>query len=175
MLLKAADKVIEYMNIPDMETGFYGNPPNLWIWWKQSMVFFGVLWTMKIIVLICLAIFPFLEDFAKFLLTPVLGHPKMELVVVMLIFPLVMNIFQFWVVDQVIKGSAFKKGANQMILEDEEDDPFYDEEEGASHGHSYGPIVRTEVPHSSQSHHPSNPERTATDSSITPLSPLGKV
>ncbi|OAJ40393.1 hypothetical protein BDEG_24136 [Batrachochytrium dendrobatidis JEL423] len=55
-------------------------------------------------------LFPFLGIFGKWVLSPLtaIGDPRFQIVVVMLIFPLIMNIVQAWLIDMVIKGDMHK-------------------------------------------------------------------
>ncbi len=46
-----------------------------------------------------------LEDFGTFLLEDIAHYPKVELIVVMVIVPFVLNCFQFWIVDNFLKES----------------------------------------------------------------------
>ena len=55
------------------------------------------------------------------------AHPKMELVTVMIVIPLVMNVFQFWIQDNFLKakGGAQKvQSLSKMETLDEDDAVF---------------------------------------------------
>ncbi|RKP06696.1 Vaculolar membrane protein-domain-containing protein, partial [Thamnocephalis sphaerospora] len=97
--------VAQQVGVRDMRSGYYGHPPRMAAWLRQLCIFVLALASMKMLVLIVLRIFPFFFWFGKWALAPVetIGDQRVQVVVVMLIFPLVMNIIQFWLVDGVIK------------------------------------------------------------------------
>jgi hypothetical protein len=86
-----------------MMSGDYGHPPNVNWWMRQTVAFICCLFVMKIIIVIFFRLCPFLFDIGEFLLGWTLYSAKLQVVFVMLVIPLVMNIVQFWLVDQVIK------------------------------------------------------------------------
>lgn len=86
-----------------MKSGDYGHPPNVNWWIRQTVAFICCLFVMKIVVVLIFRLCPFLFDTGEFLLGWTLYNAKLQVVFVMLIIPLVMNIVQFWLVDQVIK------------------------------------------------------------------------
>jgi len=102
-------RVIKRYRLKRLAFGDYGNPPLFSNFMLQLLLFLSLALIMKLIVRGIIMI-PFLEEMSSFLLSPLKGHPNTELVVVMVITPLCMNIFQFWVVDQLIKR---KSGENK--------------------------------------------------------------
>ncbi len=86
-----------------MKSGDYGHPPNVNWWKRQTIAFICCLFVMKFMVVTIFRLFPVLFDIGEWLLGWTLYNAKLQVVFVMLIFPLVMNILQFWLVDQVIK------------------------------------------------------------------------
>lgn len=110
-------------------SGIYGNPPNLKRYFQQLAVFLLALFSMKVTVLFLLSHFDFLFTLGSLLLYPVLmfKSPRLEVVVVMLIFPLIMNVLQFWCVDAVIKAGGHldkaKKKSVGLLLSDDESSP----------------------------------------------------
>ena len=100
--------------------GDYGEPPKFVTFLKQLGLFLLLAIIMKVSVLLLLLLFlflfffmvllpdlqlivigllmiPFFEMIAAYMLSPLKGKPSVELVVVMVITPLIMNTFQFWV------------------------------------------------------------------------------
>jgi hypothetical protein len=67
-----------------------------------------------------LNIFPFFSTFAEFLLSPFQGSTKLQILVVMLIFPLIMNIIQAWLIDMVIKARLEVPIDEDLLVTDEE-------------------------------------------------------
>ncbi len=106
IFLKLLQRLVDHYRIPNMKSGFYGNPPQLSIWIRQTILFITAWFFVKISVLILLAIFPFIVSFGEWILSPLeqSGDSKLQVIVVMLIFPLIMNIIQAWLIDMLIKG-----------------------------------------------------------------------
>ncbi|RIA93548.1 Vaculolar membrane protein [Glomus cerebriforme] len=121
VLLKIVDFIVAIACIEGMKSGDYGHPPNANWWIRQIVAFICCLFVMKIIVVLIFRLCPFLFDAGEFLLGWTLYNAKLQVVFVMLIIPLVMNIVQFWLVDQVIK-----KKLEGVKLEDNDD--FGDED-----------------------------------------------
>ncbi|KAJ1964778.1 hypothetical protein IWQ62_002841 [Dispira parvispora] len=105
LYLKLIQKVVRQLQLTDMESGNYGTPPRVRIWAKQSIAFFLALLLMKLTVTIALAVFPALAVVGRIFLAPFrqVGDPRIQVVMVMLVVPLIMNIVQFWLIDQVVK------------------------------------------------------------------------
>ncbi|KAK6905521.1 hypothetical protein L486_07124 [Kwoniella mangroviensis CBS 10435] len=104
----------KYMAMEGFISGQYGHPPNPIFWWKQLAPYIMSIITMKLLVLLPLT----LPGISKSLIDwshNLLDHlgAKSQVIFVMAIFPLVMNVLQFCLVDQVIKAGG---------KEDEEDD-----------------------------------------------------
>ncbi|CAB4406652.1 unnamed protein product [Rhizophagus irregularis] len=103
VLLKIVDFIVVITGTEGMKSGDYGHPPNVNWWIRQTVAFICCLFVMKIVVVLIFRLCPFLFDTGEFLLGWTLYNAKLQVVFVMLIIPLVMNIVQFWLVDQVIK------------------------------------------------------------------------
>jgi hypothetical protein len=87
----------------DIEMGQYGNPPRLYPWIKQ-LVLFLIAWVfVKLIVTLLINNVTPLQTFADWILSPLRPHPRLEIAVVLFIFPLIMNIVQYWITDSIIK------------------------------------------------------------------------
>ncbi|CAM9378869.1 unnamed protein product [Discosporangium mesarthrocarpum] len=111
-------------------SGDYGTPPSCSIYMAQLMAFLGILIFYKtFFALIVLFLASPLEILGEFFMGPIQGHPNVELVVVMIVCPWLMNTFQFWVLDSVI----MHKG---RILE------HYEKIGDTDHSH-HGSYVRT--------------------------------
>ncbi|WWC66574.1 uncharacterized protein I206_100477 [Kwoniella pini CBS 10737] len=94
-----------YLAYDGFISGQYGHPPNPIFWCKQLAPYLMSIITMKILVLLPLT----LPGISRALITwshnmlDFLG-PRGQVIFVMAIFPLVMNVVQFCLVDQVIKA-----------------------------------------------------------------------
>ncbi|ORY22970.1 Vaculolar membrane protein-domain-containing protein [Naematelia encephala] len=86
-------------------SGEYGNPPEMRYWWKQLLPYLLSLIAMKLLVLLPL-ILPRISTALLRFSYAVLGFlsPNAQVVVVMAIFPLIMNVIQFCIVDQIVKA-----------------------------------------------------------------------
>lgn len=91
-----------------VESGYYGKPPRASIWFGQFLVFLTGLVLMKLLVVLILTAFPFILILGQLFLSPFEGleDARYQVVVVMLLVPLVMNVVQFWLTDQIIKARS---------------------------------------------------------------------
>jgi len=86
------------------EFGDYGFPPRLSIWLKQTLVWQGVVCCMKLILAILMySLSSALLWFAATTLRPLTGFPHLKVAFVMIVAPTVMNAFQYWCIDNIIK------------------------------------------------------------------------
>ncbi|KAI8324677.1 hypothetical protein GQ54DRAFT_251487, partial [Martensiomyces pterosporus] len=103
--LKVFGMLARRYSIKGLESGHYGDPPN-WRWWlKQAGMFCTGMIFMKLTVVFLISVLPFLVRIGDGILKPVqlLHSPRFEIVFVMAIWPLTLNIFESWVIDQFIK------------------------------------------------------------------------
>ncbi|ORZ13547.1 Vaculolar membrane protein-domain-containing protein [Absidia repens] len=142
-MLHLSQYVARHYGLSGFQSGVYGTPPfkkQLKRWGKQLVVYVSSLVVMKLVVLLLFKICPWLEDFGEWVLGWTLENYKLQVVFVMLIFPLVMNIVQFWIVDTIVKHNAYHtpvyldEAMDEDILipiyddndDDESDDGSYD-------------------------------------------------
>jgi hypothetical protein len=84
--------------------GHYGRPPQLAIWFPQLLVWLIIVIASKLLLLVSVVhVMGVIDQFVDVVFAPLRAHPKFELVVVMVFFPAVMNIVQFWITDTFIK------------------------------------------------------------------------
>lgn len=133
-----------------IQSGFYGNPPK-WQWWlKQSIIYFCGLFGMKICVLIIFLVFPWISHVGDWALGWTEGNEKLQIVFVMMLFPLIMNAMQYYIIDSFIKertqdeagdaaarrpGLGSRESSYDRLSESGDDDH---EEELADRGSSLG-------------------------------------
>ncbi|TMW61270.1 hypothetical protein Poli38472_013733 [Pythium oligandrum] len=105
LLLNVVTAFAMRRNWPSLKhPGRYGDPPSLRVWTIQLLSWMGVLVVMKAIVAIAIYIFRTPLGFmGSLLFYPVHNHPKVELLIVMIGCPLVMNMVQFWIQDSFLK------------------------------------------------------------------------
>ncbi|KAI1808332.1 vacuolar membrane protein-domain-containing protein [Daldinia bambusicola] len=107
-------------------SGNYGSPPNAWWWLKQSVIYFCGLFGMKICVLIIFLMLPWISRVGDWALRWTEGNERVQIVFVMMLFPLIMNALQYYIIDSFIK---LKEPGHESLSSEEGDgrDPFDDE------------------------------------------------
>lgn len=86
-----------------IQSGNYGRPPNAWWWLKQSLIYFCGLFGMKICVLVIFLTLPWISRVGDWALGWTEGNEKLQVVFVMMLFPLIMNAMQYYIIDSFIK------------------------------------------------------------------------
>ncbi|KAF4123456.1 Vaculolar membrane protein [Geosmithia morbida] len=91
-----------------IQSGYYGQPPSAWWWLKQSLIYFVGLFGMKVCVLIIFLVLPWISEIGDWALSWTEGNERLQIAFVMMIFPLIMNAMQYYIIDSFIKepGSA---------------------------------------------------------------------
>lgn len=89
--------------IESIESGHYGHPPQAWWWLKQSLIYFCGLMGMKVCVLILFMLLPWISRIGDWALSWTEGNEKLQIVFVMMLFPLIMNAMQYYIIDSFIK------------------------------------------------------------------------
>ncbi|KAI1455664.1 vacuolar membrane protein-domain-containing protein [Annulohypoxylon moriforme] len=123
-----------------IQSGNYGSPPNAWWWLKQSVIYFCGLFGMKVCVLIVFLILPWISRVGDWALRWTEGNERVQIVFVMMLFPLIMNAMQYYIIDSFIKLKD--NGHERLPSEDDEGrDPFDDaladsDDEGSVSGES---------------------------------------
>ncbi|KAK3395838.1 vacuolar membrane protein-domain-containing protein [Sordaria brevicollis] len=75
-----------------------------WGWWfKQSIIYFIGLLGMKFFVLIIFMVFPWISRVGDWALKWTEGNEKLQIIFVMMLFPLIMNALQYYIIDSYIK------------------------------------------------------------------------
>ncbi|KAK6193454.1 T-complex protein 1 subunit delta [Pestalotiopsis sp. IQ-011] len=105
-----------------IQSGNYGSPPKTWWWIKQSIIYFCGLFGMKICVLILFLILPWIARVGDWALGWTEGNEKLQIVFVMMLFPLIMNAMQYYIIDSFIKHSEM----DHERLPQEDDDRSFD-------------------------------------------------
>ncbi|KAL8370565.1 hypothetical protein RB595_000778 [Gaeumannomyces hyphopodioides] len=86
-----------------IQSGNYGSPPRALWWLKQSIIYFCGLFGMKVCVLIIFVLFPWISHVGDWALGWTEGNEKLQIVFVMMLFPLIMNAMQYYIIDSFIK------------------------------------------------------------------------
>ncbi|KAJ2609104.1 hypothetical protein EV177_004635 [Coemansia sp. RSA 1804] len=109
-----------------LESGDYGTPPDWRRWAKQATIFCASMVGMKLSVVALIALFPALVVVGDVVLKPVqmADSARLQIVFVMAFWPLVLNIFESWVLDQFIKRKLrreIRSASGHMPLATEDD------------------------------------------------------
>ncbi|KAI5926784.1 vacuolar membrane protein-domain-containing protein [Camillea tinctor] len=129
ILLRVTTGLVSYTSMgkppESIQSGYYGHPPNAWWWLKQSVIYFCGLFGMKICVLIIFLILPWISRVGDWALRWTEGNERVQIVFVMMLFPLIMNAMQYYIIDSFIKK---KETDHERLPSDDEDerDPFDD-------------------------------------------------
>ncbi|GAA5880147.1 hypothetical protein JCM8547_001579 [Rhodosporidiobolus lusitaniae] len=146
-LLRLSTSLMQEHYSPSYTTGYYGTPFELARWGEQAAVYVACLAAMKAVVLVLMWVLPGLEDGMSWLLSW-LRNDEAQVFVVMLVLPLVMNLFQFLMVDSFLKDKApvsvglddtdeeaLRRG---LIGEEEGEDALSDDDEDGHGGRRAG-------------------------------------
>ncbi|ORX50860.1 hypothetical protein DM01DRAFT_1337458 [Hesseltinella vesiculosa] len=114
------DQILQWQGF---RSGVYGDPPlsqQIKPWLKQLAVYTLSLMLMKTMVVLLFRLCPWLESVGDWMLDWTSTNYKLQVAFVMLIFPLVMNIVQFWIIDTIVKHKD--KAQIRLHRHDEETD-----------------------------------------------------
>jgi hypothetical protein len=89
-----------------IKSGYYGEPPRASWWLKQSLIYFAGLVGMKLCVFIIFQLCPWIVKIGDWALRWTEGNEALQIAFVMLIFPLIMNGLQYYIVDIFIKDKS---------------------------------------------------------------------
>ncbi|KAF4621899.1 hypothetical protein G7Y89_g14446 [Cudoniella acicularis] len=117
-----------------IESGNYGSPPKAAWWFKQSIIYFIGLMGMKICVLIIFLVAPWISRVGDWALKWTEGDEALQVVFAMLIFPVIMNATQYYIIDSFIKKQNSDHAHERIPEEDDEsgEDPYEDPIHGSS-------------------------------------------
>lgn len=86
-----------------IESGHYGDPPRFGWWFKQSVIYFMGLLGMKICVFFLIQMVPLIIKVGDWALRWTEGNTAIQIIFVMLLFPVIMNAIQYYIIDIFIK------------------------------------------------------------------------
>ncbi|KAF2088505.1 hypothetical protein K490DRAFT_18081, partial [Saccharata proteae CBS 121410] len=98
-----------------IKSGHYGRPPRASWWLKQSLIYFLGLFGMKLCVFAIFQLLPWLAWVGDWALRWTEGNEALQIIFVMLVFPVIMNAIQYYIIDGFIKDpeGASEGGAAQ--------------------------------------------------------------
>lgn len=115
-----------------IQSGNYGTPPKATWWLKQSLIYFFGLLGMKAWVFLIFELCPWIIRVGDWALRWTEGNEAIQIAFVMLIFPLIMNALQYYIIDTFIKkkaeidedhGEVEEDGEEETLLPDDDQDP----------------------------------------------------
>ncbi|THC93259.1 hypothetical protein EYZ11_007278 [Aspergillus tanneri] len=109
-------------------SGNYGRPPRAAWWFKQSVIYFIGLLGMKICVFFLIQLVPFIVKVGDWALRWTEGNAAVQIFFVMLLFPVIMNAIQYYIIDTFIK-----KPSHQLLEEEGRDGDCLDDDHDHRH------------------------------------------
>merc|ERR1719464_2328073 len=97
-------RAVDRFNLHFLRSGEYGNPPS-WRPWLAQLLVWGLLASGEKAVtaaLVILPLHPQLDSLAVAIERPFAPFPKLELLLVMVVAPVLLNVLFFWVIDNII-------------------------------------------------------------------------
>ena len=91
--------------LESIQSGNYGQPPRATWWLKQSIIYFLGLLCMKTCVFFIFQLCPWIIVVGDWALRWTEGNEAIQIAFVMLIFPLIMNALQYYIIDSFIKNN----------------------------------------------------------------------
>ena len=95
---------VERYHLTLLRSGEYGNPPS-WRPWLAQLALWSILSCVEKAITasaVILPLKPLLDQFAAWIEQPPIGHPKLELTIVMVLAPALLNTLFFYAVDNLI-------------------------------------------------------------------------
>ncbi|KAF2487399.1 Vaculolar membrane protein-domain-containing protein, partial [Neohortaea acidophila] len=106
LLLRVLHKAFSYTPLArpqeSIKSGHYGTPPHTSWWFKQSIIYFIGLTGMKLFVFLLFQMLPWLPWVGDWALAWTEGREWLQIAFAMFIFPLAMNMVQYWIIDSFI-------------------------------------------------------------------------
>ena len=102
--MKLYTRIVERYRLHFLRSGEYGNPPSWRPWLAQLLVWGFLASGEKVVtaVLVIVPLHPLLDSVAVLIERPFQPYPKLELVLVMVIAPILLNSLFFWLIDNII-------------------------------------------------------------------------
>ncbi|CAI7568121.1 unnamed protein product [Penicillium palitans] len=126
LLLRVLNYLVSYTplaNPPEsIESGNYGQPPRVTWWLKQAIVYFMGLLGMKICVFFLIELLPFIVKVGDWALRWTEGNAAVQIFFVMLLFPVIMNAIQYYIIDIFIKKPVSQYAVDDTIGDATTDD-----------------------------------------------------
>lgn len=132
----AVTKGLKMCHVDGIKSGEYGTPAKFTNYFKQLVIYLFSLGLMKMSIYILMITFPILVNIAVWMLSRLDKYPNVQVGFVLLVFPLVMNVFQYYVVDNLIQSRMYYVTNKRLQLLGAEGE--LDEELPEDYGSCYG-------------------------------------
>lgn len=96
----------EKLGFEGFRSGEYGTPPSLVYWIRQLVVYVSCLTVMKLLVVGLFALWPGIFKLGEWLLSWLGDKDVAQVIFVMGLFPIIMNVLQFWLIDSIVKAQV---------------------------------------------------------------------
>lgn len=109
-VMKLYNYMVDKHKLTILKSGYYGTPPRVKAWVLQ-MAIWGVISCVEKLttaVVIILPLYKYIDKFAYWIETPLIPYPQIELVIVMVLLPAIINCIFFYVCDNIIKEKKSK-------------------------------------------------------------------
>jgi hypothetical protein len=118
LLLVGVERLFDNCEALSFRSGSYGTPAVWNSWVYQAAIWIVLVLIMKIIVIAAEVIFEGpMGVLGKAMLFWLDGYPKLELIFVMIIFPVILNSLMFWVTDSFLKSNTKSEGVPEPGIE----------------------------------------------------------
>eukprot|EP00611_Tribonema_gayanum_P000241 TRINITY_DN10171_c0_g2_i1.p1 TRINITY_DN10171_c0_g2~~TRINITY_DN10171_c0_g2_i1.p1 ORF type:complete len:338 (-),score=29.02 TRINITY_DN10171_c0_g2_i1:49-1062(-) len=109
-MVRTQEWLAERCNVPSLAvSGDYGNPPKVqWFWHQLGAYMMSLLIIKTVISTVVVAEDRILSRVSTWLFSPVAKHPDVELTIVMIVCPWILNALQFWIMDNILMKSQPK-------------------------------------------------------------------
>ncbi|RPD66825.1 hypothetical protein L226DRAFT_565610 [Lentinus tigrinus ALCF2SS1-7] len=114
----------EKFHLKGFESGVYGTPPSINYWFRQASVYVFALTTMKLLVIALFAALPVIFDLGEWLLSFLGTSDAAQVIFTMGLFPILMNVLQFWLIDSIVKGTNTVSDSPRNSL-DPDNEPLF--------------------------------------------------
>ncbi|CAN6663422.1 hypothetical protein TRVA0_035S00364 [Trichomonascus vanleenenianus] len=111
------------LNVREIVSGQYGHPPRWRAFFKQAVLYLIALILMKIMLYAFFWWMPFVDELGQFLISWTDFSPVLQVTFVMMLFPLVMNTLQYYLVDSIIQSPEYHH--SKSIQEVSDSSPSY--------------------------------------------------
>lgn len=117
LFLMGFEQLVSGVPCLTFQSGDYGDPPRWTSWMYQVAVWLVIVVSMKICMIGIMIFFRLpLLLFGEFLLQPFTLYPKLELLFVMVLAPVVLNSLMFWVTDSFLRRKTVIKSRKSAQL-----------------------------------------------------------